>query len=131
MTVQELNSTYSYLREAMAPWRAESLARGKNRCAITGKKCGLTVHHNDVNFKTIMREAFTACNLIYSPDVHDFTREELERLSAVCLSLHFNHGLGIVLHYLVHKDLHRRYGVVVSEADFKEYKKHRLKKKAA
>lgn len=132
-TIQQFNDMYLFLRRSVVPWRAESLRNGNNRCCISGNVNNLSVHHLNRSFKAIIHETFQLAGLSETDSTTNYTLQELNRLSTICLCLHRQYGYGVILSQRLHRALHETYGLSVTVEVFKRFKAQhkKTKKKAA
>lgn len=115
-----------YLRNVTKEWKQESLRKANYKCCITGSIDSpdnpLHVHHLTHSFDFILNEILTILNLQYSPNVGDYTKEQLDLLTKTFIKKHDEYGLGAVLtrslHYEFHSMFREKYGNDVPASEF-------------
>lgn len=102
-----------YLRNVITEWKKESLKKANFRCVITNnldsKENPLEVHHLTKSFDSIFKETFQECNLEIYRNRGDYTKEELDLLTATIIKKHFEYALGVVLVRSLHNKFHSTY----------------------
>ena len=99
----------SYLRGATNEWKKESLENSSYKCALTGKKGSLEVHHL-YGFNLILKEAFSNLGVEIKNQLHDYSDDEILSLKAEVVRINYKYGFGVCLKKDVHKLFHRIYG---------------------
>lgn len=100
-----------YLRHAIKPWIKDSLENSNYRCDISNYNGSLVVHHLNKNFKEIVEETLYITKLDIRQEIREYTQDELNILSKICLDLHYKYGLGVCIRKEYHSKFHCVYGV--------------------
>lgn len=118
-----------YLRHNLDQWKQDSFKLYNYRCAISGTKKDLIVHHL-YNFSNIVRETMEEINLPIYETVAEYTPEELLLIIETCQKKHNKYGLGVVLCEEIHKEFHSEYGLKNNTPEqFEEFKNNKLNQK--
>lgn len=122
-------NTKKYLRiHGTKEWKQRCLKKANYKCEVSGRKAvksnKLDVHHKNISFDKIMRQAHDKLNIKYHKCILDYTKEDLEALVEEIKAIHKDSVEGIVLTHNLHMNLHGHYGKNPSEKDFKEFKRY-------
>jgi hypothetical protein len=98
-----------YLRGFLSEWKQDSLKKNEFRCAITGKKEKLKVHHLYPFYK-IIKETLDLVNIPLYKSIDCYTPDELALIKETCIKLNYKYGLGVCLTEEIHKEFHLTYG---------------------
>lgn len=110
-----------FLRGRLKEWKMESLQKHDFKCAISGSKERLEIHHFNKSFIDIFYEVLSLCNLKELSSVGEYSIEELNMLIESFDSLHRKYGLGISITHKLHKKFHSEYGRNCSLEDFENF----------
>ncbi|WP_336822908.1 hypothetical protein [Sporosarcina sp. USHLN248] len=110
-----------YLRNRLVPWKKQSLAKYNYRCALSGTRKSLEVHHLNKSFIEIFYEALSSCDLKELSSVGEYSDAELEALVESFDLLHSENGLGAPISHKLHKKFHSIYGQNTTPKDFEEF----------
>lgn len=109
------------LRNYLNPWKFDSLKSGNFQCAVTGDKKNLVVHHL-YPFSLIVEETLSQLNIDLRDNISAYTQDELSLLTAKCLELHYQKGLGKPIQNKLHDLLHSIFGkVIIDNGEFEEF----------
>lgn len=100
------SSIKKLLRGAITQWRQDSLQAANYRCAITGARRDLHVHHLTKSYDELFYDTFYTLDIPIKSDVSLYTPSELWELSSTILDKHYQSGLGVVLSGRVHEEFH-------------------------
>lgn len=115
---------YEHLRHRIDEWKIRSFRKTKNACEISGIIKQDNVVHHLHNFNDIMLKTLEKLDLPIYHQVKEYTPTQLKSIEKLCLELHFEYGLGVVLTQELHKEFHKIYGYGKNTAEqFEEFKK--------
>ena len=122
-----ITDIHEYLRTAIHPWKIDSFKYYNYQCDISHKSNSIIIHHIH-NFSDIAKETFEICNLEIRHSIKEYSKEELEMLSRVCLELHYKYGYGVCLTEDIHNLFHKQYGKTNNTIEqYNEFKNNMLK----
>jgi hypothetical protein len=99
---------HKILRSGIAEWKKTSMIASGFKCVLTGEPFDV-VHHVH-GFDSILREVVETTNVPIKGSVSDYTQEEIESLTKVCVDLHDKYDLGVCLTNEAHDLYHFVYG---------------------
>lgn len=116
------------LRHAIIPWKKDCLSKAQYRCDIDGiQSSDLVVHHANINFSSLVKEACNNLNLELYNQIADYTMEERQSLETELLKLHYDKAVGIVMQRKYHDEFHSLYGKINNT--LKQYNEYKINKK--
>ena len=104
-----LTDISTYLRDFIKPWWLKSGEESDFKCILTGVKETIEIHHVNKCYSEILYECLDELNLPIKT-TGEYSEVELRNLESLCLSKHYEYGLGIVLHKDIHQAFHIMYG---------------------
>ena len=118
------------LRNAINPWKFD-IFNNSPFCDITGSTKDLEVHHININYSDLVKEAIKNVNFnlkgIYRAS---YSYEEIAELKQEILRLHYEKAQGVVLTKEIHQEFHSIYGkennTIEQYLEFKERKQKEL-----
>lgn len=111
----------NYFRRHLTEWRQASLEEYNNKCIISNTKQDLEVHHLNVRFQDIMKEAHLNLNIQQHKTLTNYTLVELTLLKDEMSRLHFKYGLGVPITHDLHKQYHKEYCNDINAETFHEF----------
>ena len=110
------------LRNFVGSWKKSMLSKAEYKCEITGRSDEeLDVHHTYPFYK-IVEEVLLELNLPLKPKIHEYDKEEIDKIKSLLISKHEEYDCGFVLCKTLHLLFHKLYGKVnTSEEDLKEF----------
>lgn len=110
------------LRNFVGSWRKSMLSKAEYKCEITGRNDEeLDVHHTYPFYK-IVEEVLLELNLPLKQKIHEYDKEEIDKIKSLLISKHEEYDCGFVLCKTLHLLFHKLYGKVnTSEEDLKEF----------
>lgn len=108
----------NYFRRQVNEWRQASLEEHNRKCVITGDKDNLEVHHINVRFRDILKEAHANLNIEQHKLIINYSLVDLTLLKQELLRLHFQYGLGVPIAHNLHKKYHSIYKDEINSATF-------------
>ena len=104
------------------------MKRWNYKCAITGSKDNLKIHHV-FPFNKLRDLIFQELNIEFQSNIGNYTKDELNKLSEKCIEIHYRYGLGVVLTNDIYNEFHKMYGNrLFTENDFYEFYKYKTGK---
>lgn len=98
------------------------LENKSKRCVISGTKDNLTVHHLNIGFLELLKEAYEAAGVTYKPYIVSLTVEEIEDIKYHLIRLHKEKAQFVTLSYSLHKKYHELNKRNISEEQFTIFK---------
>lgn len=100
-----------YLRNQIKPWINDSFKYYNYKCIFTGlNNKHLIIHHSSNNFSNIVKETFKQLNMKIKSKLSDYTDNEKQEISSLCLKLHYQYGFGVCMIDSLHILFHKLYG---------------------
>ena len=113
-----LNKDYSgyesfskLFRGHIVNWKNESMKKCNYKCVLTGSK-NYDIHHL-YGFNTIVKETLNVLdkeNKLYSKDINEYTKNELDYILSVSNNIHNKYPLGVCVDKNIHIMFHEIYG---------------------
>lgn len=104
-------------------WVMPSLAKYNFKCALSGEKRNLEVHHISKNFNFILKESLNILGLNEKRILNELSIDEENKLKLMVVKLHNEYGLGIPLRKDIHRLFHHLYGKKENtQEQFEEFK---------
>lgn len=100
-----------FFRGQLTPWKLESMKNCNYSCVFTGSK-DFEIHHL-VSFNTILMEAIEIIEnefAIFSDILSDYTKEQLDIMKEIFVTVHNKYPLGECVRKDIHKYFHKIYG---------------------
>lgn len=97
-----------YLRKHILEWKKDSAKKYNYKSDISEKPFEV-IHHVNKNFSEISIEVFQQLNL-EPKQISEYSEEELNNITNLCIELHYKYGLGVCLTEEEHKLFHSIYG---------------------
>lgn len=104
--VSEINA---YFRGIILDWKKDSFDFWNYKCAITGQRGDLQIHHL-FPFHKISEEFFKKTKAPLREKLCDYSQQEIEYIREEFLKLHNSYGLGVCLSTELHIEFHKIYG---------------------
>lgn len=108
----------NYFRRQLNEWRQASLEEHNRRCVISGETENLDIHHINVRFKDILKEAHENLNKEQHRLVTQYSIVDLTLIKQELLRLHFLYGLGVPITHNLHKKYHSIYKDEINATTF-------------
>lgn len=108
-------------RVALSEWKNYYLTKYKFKCSLSGIKEDLEVHHLNIGYATIHKQALYNLRLDDHQLACAYSQEELLMLCREIKKLHRG-VVGIVVHSALHAQFHTKYGHNASKYDWYEFK---------
>lgn len=93
------------------------------KCNISGTKDNLTVHHLNISFLQLLKEAYAAANVTYRPHMINLTVEERKMIKEQLIKLHYEKAEFVTLSHSIHKKYHELNKNNISREQFDCFKK--------
>ena len=103
-----VSDTASYLRRGLTEWKKASMKASHYRCVLTGGKFS-AIHHLR-SFDLLMNEMMSILEMPFKERIKDYTKEELEKMTATLVELHDKYSLGVCLCEYAHTRFHQIFG---------------------
>lgn len=103
-----ITSINEYLRKHIEKWKFDSAKNGNFKSDISGLKFEV-IHHVNKNFSDITIEVLNELKLEVKP-ISEYSKEELKKITELCLEYHYKYGYGVCLTEEEHKLFHIKYG---------------------
>ena len=124
-------NTRKYLRQATESWKRNIIDKAGKTCFITGKKqknnngVYLTVHHSEVSFESIVKQAHDALGIKYRKVTTDYAPGELQAVMDEIQRIHREENIeGICIEKSWHDRFHAQYGKDGTMDDLRETKRN-------
>jgi hypothetical protein len=125
-----ISSIQEYIRRRLGEWKFESLKYYNFQCDISNSNSDLVIHHLYRNFSDILDESLILSNTTLKSNIKDYSFEELDILTDICVKLHFHYGLGVCITSNLHIEFHQKYGkknnTVDQYLEFKQLKQSQI-----
>ena len=101
-----------FFRGHIGDWKIKSMENCNFQCVLTGSK-NYEIHHL-VSFNTIISDAFREMQKygldIYSNNIEDYSKNELDQMIQIFKIIHSQYPLGVCIRADLHKLFHNIYG---------------------
>lgn len=98
------------LKKAINPWKFNIL-NNSPFCDISGSTKDLEVHHVNINYSDLVKEAIKNVNFnLKGTHISSYSYEDIVKLKQEILRLHYEKAQGVVLNKKIHQEFHSIYG---------------------
>lgn len=100
------------------------LASKANKCDITGKTKNLVVHHMNISYIELLREAFERAGVEYTSRMKGLTPRQIENIGNELVKVHREKVKFVTLSYDLHEKYHSLNQNDVTEEQYKLFKEN-------
>lgn len=111
----------NYFRRHLSEWRQASLEEHNNKCIITHTTEDLDIHHLNIRFQDLLKEAHDNLNIKQHKVLTAYSIVDLTLVKQELLRLHFKYGLGVPITRKLHKQYHAIYKDDINAATFHDF----------
>lgn len=111
----------NYFRRHLIEWRQASFEEHNNRCIISNSTENLDVHHINVRFQDLLKEAHNNLNIKQHKVLTSYSIVDLTKVKQELLRLHFEYGLGVPINHSLHQQYHSIYKDQINSTTFHEF----------
>ena len=117
----DITLTNNYFRFYIQSWISNE--KGKV-CDITNKKQNLTVHHMNVSFNELLREAFALSNIEYTFKINGLSADQISAIKENLVLLHQQKAKVVTVSYHLHQLYHKLNYRNISEEQYEVFKRY-------